>query len=231
MAAGLLLLAGSGLAPSCATPPVDPLRYRLTGSGSHWQRVGDDRVLDDLLPRYPEFFRVVLDPARSEEPDVRAIRQDLERKPADRRNYDALNAMAIGYFELNHRGERAREDASVGFLTAGFRAAHLAAIAWRAYGEIEDPRLRDAILDFFADVAGAEKLGTRRTRGRLTDVVASLAQKESDPQRLQRIAELTAVLSQPPDEPSSGEIIFEGDDEGVRFQRFNDEDEPSPPQP
>lgn len=113
--AGLLMLA---ILAACAAPG-GALRYRLAESGTHWDVVRGDRVLEDLLPRYPDFFAVVLDPGRSEEPPVLRLREDLERRPTDRRNFDALNALAIGYFELNYRSEAARDDAGLGFLTGG----------------------------------------------------------------------------------------------------------------
>ena len=34
----------------------EALRYRLANSGTHWGVVGRDRVLDDLRPRYPDYF-------------------------------------------------------------------------------------------------------------------------------------------------------------------------------
>jgi hypothetical protein len=188
--AGLLTLA---LIAACAAPGA-ALRYRLADSGTHWDVVRGDRVLDDLLPRYPDFFAVVLDPARSEEPPVLELREDLERGPVDQRNFDALNALAIGYFELNYRSESARDDAGVGFLTGGFRSAHLLAIPWRAYGEIEDPRLRDAILEFYEDAGTGTKLGAAATAGRLVHIVGSLSAKEADPDRKARIEALTARL-------------------------------------
>jgi hypothetical protein len=189
-------LAGLALVLACASAPeAHPDRYRLARSGTHWDVVGEDRVLEDLRPRYPDFFVVVLDPSRSHEPDLRPLRDDLEHEPVDRRNYDALNAVAIAYFELNYRGEAARERAAVGFLSAGFRAAKLVAVPWRAYGEIQEPRLRDAILDFFEDVASGEKLGSARTRSRLTRIVGSLERKESDPARLARIHDLVERLA------------------------------------
>ncbi|MGI9430573.1 MAG: hypothetical protein ACR2PQ_00065 [Myxococcota bacterium] len=198
---GVLLALWSGvLLSACTTPQAradDPLRYRLAGSGSHWDVVGDDRVVDDLLPRYPEFFAVVLDPARTDEADLLPLRDDLEAEPVTRSNYDALNAVAVGYFELNHRGEVARRGQSaggVGFLTSGFRAAHLLGVPWRAYGEIEDAALRDAILDFFEDAASGTKLATARTVGRLEGIVGSLAPKEPDPDRAQRIEALVAEI-------------------------------------
>jgi hypothetical protein len=176
---------------ACAS---DPQRYRLTRSGTAWDVAGEDRVLEDVQPRYPAFFEIVLDPARSDEPDLLAVREDLEHVPVDRRNYDALNAVAIAYFEINYRGERSRGGQDMAFLTAGFRAAKLVAVPWRAYGDISEPRLRDAILDFFADVASGEKLASRRTRVRVTRIVASLERKEPDPERRERILSILHTL-------------------------------------
>jgi len=186
------------LVSACAGPgagPGDALRYRLANSGTHWDIVDGDRVLADLRPRYPEFFAVVLDPARSDEPPVLRLRDDLEHVPVDRRNFDALNALAIGYFELNYRSESARDDGGIGFLTGGFRSAHLLAIPWRAYGETADPRLRDAILDFYEDAGTGAKLGAAATAGRLVRIVGSLAAKEPDPDRRARIEALAARLA------------------------------------
>jgi len=184
-AAGLLCCAGAGNAP-------DPLRYRLADSGSHWDRVGDDAVLEDLTPRYPEFFELVLDPSRSDEPDLLGLRDDLERSPVDRRNFDALNAVAVGYFETLFRQEAARADASadLSFLGLGFRSAKLVAVPWRAYGEIEDAALRDAILDFFEDAGSGEKQGSLAAIGRLPRIVDSLVKKEGDADRRRRIESL-----------------------------------------
>ena len=176
-------------------PPVAE-RYRLSGSGTHWDVAGDDRVLDDLMPRYPDFFELILDPARGDDPDLLELRDDLEREPADRRNYDALNALAIAYFEINSRGESQRDAPGMSFMGQGFRAAKIVAVPWRAYSEIVTPRLRDAILDFFEDVASGEKLATQRTRGRITRIVASLEKKETDPGRLKRIRTMVASLPQ-----------------------------------
>ena len=189
--ARLLLLAGLVLA--CAS---DPMRYRLTGSGSTWDVAGDDAVLEDVRPRYPGLFEVVLDPSRSDDPDLLAVREDLEHVPVDRRNYDALNAVAIAYFEINYRSESSRDSQGMEFLTAGFRAAKIVGVPWRAYGDVSDPQLRDAILDFFADVASGEKLATQRTRGRIVPIVASLESKEADPGRRERILSILHTLEE-----------------------------------
>lgn len=162
-----------------------PERYRLAYSGTHWDEVGRDRVIEDLLPRYPEFFEVILDPSDTREPDLREIRDDLESDDVDRRNFDALNAVAVGYFELNYRAQSDRGGSR--YLSDSFRAAKLLAVPWRAYGEVEDPLVRDAILDFFEDAATGEKLSARETAGRIRPIVAALETKESDPERLRRI--------------------------------------------
>lgn len=193
-------LAALALLSGCA-PTADPMRYRLARSGTHWDVVDGDPVVEDLLPRYPDYFAVLLDPARTHEPPVRALRDDLEHRPVDRRNFDALNALAIGYFELNHRSEASRGGAGLGFLSDGFRSTHLLAVPWRAYGEIDDPRLRDAILDFYEDAGTGGKLGAAATAGRLTRVVASLAAKEPDAERRRRIEALVARLQDLSGEP------------------------------
>lgn len=195
---GIALACGLVIAPGCAVVPRhDPLRYRLAHSGSHWDVVGSDPVLADLEPRYPEFFALVLDPARSEEPRLLVLRDDLERQPTTRRNYDALNALAIAYFELNYRGEAQR--GSLGFISSGFRAAKIAAVPWRAYGDIVDPRLRDAILDFYEDAATGEKLGSAATGARLAPIVASLERKEPEAGRRARIQAIAARLRGDPE--------------------------------
>ncbi len=191
---GLLVLALACAARPTPSGPPDPLRYRLAGSGRHWDVAGSDRVYEDLAPRYPDFFAVLADPSRSDDPPTEDLRDDLEARPVDRANFDALNALAIGYYEMNYRGERAREAGDVEFVSAGFRAAKLVAVPWRAYMEIEDPELLDAIVDFFDDVATGEKLGSARTMGRLAKIVESLVPKESDPARRARLTALAERL-------------------------------------
>lgn len=194
-ALGLAMLA---LACAQSSPPADPMRYRLAHSGAHWDVVGSDTVLEDLRPRYPEFFAVVLDPAQTHDPNMLALRQDLEQQPVDRRNFDALNAIAIAYFEINYRAEASR-GSGLGYLGQSFRSAKLLAVPWRAYGEIDDASLRDAILDFFEDAASGEKLGSLATSARLASIVRSLKAKEVDPTRLERIRRLA-------EEPHSEQI-------------------------
>jgi hypothetical protein len=116
------------------------------------------------------------------------VREDLERTPVDRRNYDALNAIAIAYYEVNFRAEGDRE--TLAYLSLSQNAAKLLALPWRAYGETDDPRLRDAILDFFDDAGRGEKLRSAETAPRLARIVASLGKKEQNPKRRARIAEL-----------------------------------------
>jgi hypothetical protein len=170
-------------------------RYRLSQSGADWTRAGDDRVLDDLRPRHPDFFARVFDEKASDDIDLRALRDDLERAPVDRLNYDALNALAIAYFELNARAEALRGSGNTAYLGGSMQVAKLAGVPWRAYREIQEPALRGAILDFFADAAGGEKPGTARTNARLASIVDSLAKHEQDPSRQTRIREIVQRLA------------------------------------
>jgi len=195
----LLMVAAlvSGCAPALDAPQRDsalqtqsPLRYRLAHSGAHWDVVGGDRIVEDLLPRYPDFFRIVLDPSDSTEPDLRPVKRDLESPLPDRRNYDALNAIAVAYFELNYRAESDRGGNR--YFADSFRAAKLLALPWRVYGDTQEGRLRDAILDFFEDAATGEKLHARDTGARVGPIVESLGRKESDPARQARIRGIAA---------------------------------------
>lgn len=189
--------AAAGALACAATPeaPSDPQRYRLAASGKRWMSSGADRVLEDLQPRYPEYFAVVLDRRNAAEPDLRQLRADLERHPVDRRNYDALNAIAIGYFELNFQAERERGGSR--YMSHSFRAASCLAVPWRAYSEIREPALRDAILDFFEDIARGEKLLSRGTAPRVARIVADLERKEGDVLRRERIRTLVERLTPP----------------------------------
>jgi hypothetical protein len=141
---------------------------------------------------YPDYFDRVLDPSDTRDLDLRPLRGDLEQEPVDRRNFDALNAIAIGYFEINYRAETAVEGSF--YLGNSFRAAHLLAVPWRAYGEVRDPRLRESILDFFEDAGSGDKLGSASTAPRLARIVASLEPKENDPARRARIERLARRL-------------------------------------
>ena len=168
------------------------MAYRLTDTGAEWGDVAGRSVVADVRERYPEFFAVILDPADTRDPDLRPLRRDLEHAPVDRRNFDALNAVAVGYFELNYRAESDRGGDR--YFGVSLRATHLVAIPWRAYGEIEDPRLRDAILDFFEDAGLGDKPGAASTSGRLARVVGSLERKEADPVRAERIRAIVAAI-------------------------------------
>ncbi len=176
-------------APPCTEEGVacttSPARYRLSGSGIHWDVVGDDRVVEDLLPRYPDFFEVLLDPNDSSEPDLRPLRDHLEQPQVDRRNFDALNVIAVAYFEFNYRAESDRGGDR--YFADSFRAAKLLALPWRAYDGTRDPRLRDAILDFFEDAVTSEKLLARNTAPRVGSIAQSLEAKEPEPDRRARI--------------------------------------------
>ncbi len=174
-----LALAMFGLACAGAAPV-----YHL---GENWREPSPH-----LLESYSDFFEVIFDDRDTREPDLRPLRRDLERAPVDARNYDALHAVAIAYFELNYRAETTPGDGL--YLGNSFRAAHLAAVPWRAYSEIEDPPLRGAILDFFADVGSGDKPGSAKTAHRLARIVDSLEAKESDPGRRERIRNIAAEL-------------------------------------
>lgn len=195
---GITLLLG--LALGCSGP-AGPLRYRLTGSGNGWYVAGSDPVLEDVRPIYPEIFEIILtskDYLDLAKLNFRELRDDLEREPVGRGNYDALNAAAIAYFELNARAEADRQGSF--FLQNSQFAAQVAAISWKAYGEIQDGALRDAILDFFADATSGEKMHSSRTRFRLRRVVLSLAKKEEDPGRLHRIKAIAAQVKRSTEE-------------------------------
>ncbi len=187
------LIAVAGLLVGCAAEP-DPMRYALAHSGDHWDVVSGRPIIDPLRERYPEFFQVILDPSNTREPDLRPVRDDLEREPVDHRNYEALHAIAVGYFELNYRANATTGGEN--YFADNFRATKLVAVPWRAYSEVTDGRLRDAILDFFEDAGSGEKLATAPTAPRLARVVASLEAKETiDAERRTRIRRLAEKLA------------------------------------
>lgn len=167
----------------CACAQAD-LRYEVD---SDWRQVDPG-----LRERYAAFFTVIFDDSEAREPDLRPLRSDIERTPVDARNFGALRAVAIAYFELNYRAETQTADGM--YLGNSFRAAHLAAVPWKAYGLVDDAGLRDAILDFFQDVATGEKPGSERTAHRLAGIVESLEKKEGDPARRERIDRIGAEL-------------------------------------
>lgn len=183
-----------GAVLACAAPP--PTGYRLAHSGEHWDESGNQAIFERLQALYPEYFAVILDAERTQEPDLRPIRRDIEHTPVDARNFDALHAVAIGYFELNYRAES--DPGGPTYFPDSFRSAKLLAVPWRAYGLVPDDVLRDAILEFFEDAGSGEKLATSRTAARLARIVGSLAPKEPDPARRARIEHLEASLASVP---------------------------------
>ena len=177
----------------------DALSYRLLHSGSHWDSGEGGPRIESLRAVYPEYFKVILDPGDTRDPDLRPLRDDMEREPVDERNFAALHAIAIGYFELNYRA--GQDPGGPHYFADNFRAAKLLAVPWRAYGETGSPALRDAILDFFEDAGSGEKLGTLATAPRLAPVVADLERKEEDPGRRERIRSLSEALRVPESGP------------------------------
>ena len=133
-----------------------------------------------------------MDPARRGELDLRRVRDDLEHRPIDRRNFDALNSVAIAYFELNSRAEADRGGS--GYLEISFQTSKLLAVPWRAYGEVGGDTLRSSILDFFADAANGGKRSSAATASRLARVVGSLRRKEQSPELRSRIDAILASL-------------------------------------
>jgi hypothetical protein len=186
-------LALSSLA--CASAPTPG--YRLSESVE-----APSALKNELFAKYPDFLGVVFDLEKVVDPDMRRVRDDLERNPVGDTNFDALHAVALAYFELN-----ARAQADKGgdlYLADSFRAAKVVAIPWRAYGEISDAGLRDAILDFFEDAAFGGKPGTRETAPRLERIVGSLAKKETEPGRSARIQAIEGRIHAEAEPPADG---------------------------
>lgn len=149
-----------------------------------------------LSGKYLEFFEVLTAGYATEDADVRVVRADLVREPTDPSSYDALNAIAVVFFELHRHAERARGGGGSVFLRANFRATKVMAVAWRAYGEVDDPRLRSSILDFYEDMLLGDKPGLRAVRGRFTPTVESLLKWETEPELRARIEGLVAEASE-----------------------------------
>lgn len=195
---GMIAVVAITTALTIACSPAQPnvKTYRLRNSGADWHIAGRDAVLVDLEPRYPEFFEVILDPAQMHDPPILELREDIEADGDGRERYDALNAVAIAYFELNSRAQRGLEDETAGanYFANSFRATKLLSIPWRAYADIESAGLRDAILDFYDDIARGEKRDAKTTAPRITGLVMTLEKKESEPTRLARIREMAARL-------------------------------------
>ena len=179
--------------PGRREPAPNGEGYRLVDSGSHWEVSEGKHLLDDLKQRYPEFFELIFDPVTNRVPELKDLRADLEHHPVDRRNFDALNAIAIGFFEISYRAE-AQKGSGLHYMGQSFRAARVAAVLWRAYGEASDFRLRDAIIDFFEDAANGQKLGARTTARTLAQMVASIQRQEKDPVRAARLRRAVHAL-------------------------------------
>jgi hypothetical protein len=188
-ARGIVLLLA--LVVACV-PPSDPMSYRLDATGELWSSGEGALVLQEVRALYPEFFEEVLDPTVVREPDMRPLRRDLEFAPVDRRNFDALHALAIAYYEYNYQAESHRWGDL--YLANSMLTARIVAVPWRAYGEVHDAGLRDAMLDFFEDAASGEKLGSATTAPRLAPIVGSLAKKEDDPARHARIERIASEI-------------------------------------
>ena len=174
-------------------------RYRLGDAGPGWSGGHQDPLTQELLARYPAYFAVILDPSSIVDPDLRPLERDLIQNPVGRDNYDALNAVAIGYFAINARTLSDLSGPGFGgtYFADSFRTAQLIAVPGHAYGEISDPELRNAVLDFFEDIAAGQKRGSRATRPGLAVTVADLETKESDPARRERIRGIAERLRDP----------------------------------
>jgi cellulose biosynthesis protein BcsQ len=179
--------------PVRGEPAPNGQAYRLVDSGSHWEIADGKLLLDDLKQRYRDYFELIFDPVTNRVPELKELRADLERHPTDRRNFDALNAIAIGFFEISYRAE-AQKGSGLHYMGQSFRAARVASVLWRAYGETRDDRLRDAIIDFFEDAANGQKLGARTTARTLAQMVASIQRQEQDPVRAARLRRASQSL-------------------------------------
>ncbi len=162
----------------CASPPAEaPPRGGYPFAGV--RRVVGTPAAGQARLDYPEVFQVVDDPARTGELDMRALRDDLAHLPVADRNFRALWAVAAAFFELHARAERQRGRQL--YFAYSFQATKMVAIPWRPYAEIPDRALRSAILDFYEDVLFGNKPGLAAVRGRYTQIIADLGEKETDP--------------------------------------------------
>jgi hypothetical protein len=192
ISAGLCAL---GLAACQSSPDVSAapeLGYRFRDVRKPVQTAEGER----LLAKYPEFFAVLDVDYPAAEADVRVVRADLVQEPTDMSSYDALNAVAVVFFELHRRAERSRGNGATSFLGTNFRATKVMAVPWRAYGGVKDPALRSSILDFYEDLLLGNKSGVRAARGRFTTTVESLLKWETDPGMRARIESLVAGASE-----------------------------------
>ncbi len=166
------------------------LRYRL-GDGAFDS--DDETLFRELEPRYREFFVAALDTSGRHEPALGTLRADLERDPVDRRCFDSLNALALAYFRMH--AARLKPASRLGSLRLSLRSAKVCTELPGVYDKTADPRLRDAILDFFEDAARRERTRPRTTPQRLAPLVESLGHGESDQQRIARIRSLRMQLA------------------------------------
>ncbi|MEE8473821.1 MAG: hypothetical protein V3T01_00625, partial [Myxococcota bacterium] len=113
---------------------------------------------------------------------IEALRADLEHEPADRRCFDALNAMALAYFRI--QAEQRDVGSRLELLRISLRSANVCAELPRIYNKISDPSLRNAILDFFEDTLHREKATPGRMPRRLVQLVESMQCGEGDSQRI-----------------------------------------------
>ncbi len=180
---------------------ANPLSYQLAGASSHSELAEGKHLLAELRARYAHFFELIFDPVTNRVPELEDLRADLERHPADRHNFDALHAIAVGFFEISYRAE-AQKGSGLHYMGQSFRAARVAAVLWRAYGETRDERLRDAIIDFFEDAASGQKLGARTTARTLAQMVASIQRQEPDPVRAARLQRAAQALRRGGAEPA-----------------------------
>ncbi len=104
------------------------------------------------------------------------------------------------------RAEGLRGSGQSSYLGSSFAVARLVAVPWRAYREIADPMLREAILDFFWDTATGGNAQSAGTASRLASIVSSLEEHEPDRGRRTRIREIAARLWQAA--PQGGSIPF-----------------------
>ena len=152
------------------------------------RRIGNSPAAAQARVDYPELFAAVDAPDRLEEIDTRILREDLSRQPVGSRNYRALWATALAFFELHQRAEKQRGGGL--YFAYSFQATKMIAVPWRPYGELPDPKLRSAILDFYEDVLFGAKPGLSAVRGRYIRIVSDLGEKERDPALRTRIGEM-----------------------------------------
>ena len=148
-------------------PALSPHRQRLARGR---RRRGSRRRGSAAPPR-----RVLRGGARSWR-DARtgpaAVARCLEGPEVDRRNFDALNAIAVGYFELNFRAESDR-GGDLYFADSPRRQPPRDTVA-RLRGRSD--ALRDAILDFSRTPRPATA-EARDTAGRIVPIIQSLVRR------------------------------------------------------